>query len=479
MGLAIQLKRMGIDDLVILEREADLGGTWHVNRYPGLAVDIPSATYSFSFAPNPYWSRVFCRGPELKQYCDHVADTFDLRRHMRFGESVTGARWDEDASLWRISTAEGGVLTARYLFACTGYLSEPQLPDIAGLEEFAGPMVHTAQWDDSVDMAGKRIAVIGTGATAVQLIPRLAKVAAELTVYQRTPIWVFPKYDRRIPGFLQRLYARIPATQKVARFIGWAGIESLLVFGVLHYRYFGFFNRIAAALTIAQLRRQVPDPELRRKLTPDYDYGCKRPTVANDYYSTFTKPSVHLETTTIDHVDEHGVVTTDGRRTDIDVLVLATGFSLWESKFPAFEIIGRDGRDLGKWWRANGFQAYAGMTVPGFPNFVPQACPYAFSGLSFFNTIEYQMTHLERLFAAMRERGADTFEVRTEANDRFLAAARRNLDSSVFTRGNCSSAHSYYWDPNGEPSLLRPTSTITTRRGASRFPLEDYTYAAS
>ena len=224
----------------------------------------------------------------------------------------------------------------------------------------------------------------------------------------------------------------------------------------------------------AHLKRQVPDPELRAKLTPDYDFGCKRPTFSNDYYPTLTRSDVHLETAPIDHVDAAGVVTVDGGRADLDVLVLATGFNLWETNFPAIEVVGREGRDLGQWWRATRFQAYEGITVPKFPNFFSLNSPYSYSGLSYFTTIETQMAHMERLLGAMQEQGAATFEVTEEANDAFLERMRGLLRNSVFNAGSCASARSYYFNQHGEAVLLRPSSTRAAHREATRFPLADY-----
>jgi cation diffusion facilitator CzcD-associated flavoprotein CzcO len=477
MGAAIQLKRLGIDDLIILEREDDLGGTWHVNRYPGLAVDIASVTYSYSFEPNPYWSRLFAPGPELKRYAEHVAAKYDLRRHMRFDTLVDGARWDEDAQHWVVQIAGGEPLTARYLLTATGFLSQPHTPDIPGIDTFAGKIIHTSAWDENHDLAGKRAAVIGTGATAVQLIPEIAPKLAELTVYQRTPIWVTPKQDGTIPKSVQRLFARLPVTQRAARVANAGVLEVLMVSAVLHFRQAQLLNRGAALVAKAHLRRQVPDPELRRKLTPDYDFGCKRPTFSNTYYPTFNRSNVHLETTPIERVEPDGIVTTDGAKTAIDTLILATGFNIWDTNFPALEIVGRDGRNLGTWWRENRFQAYEGVAVPFFPNYLTLASPYAYSGLSYFTTIESQMRHMKRLFRELRRRGATTFEVSEHANDQFLDRVTDKLASSVFYLGSCSTAHSYYFNQHGEAAILRPTSTINAFREADRFPLDDYAYA--
>ncbi len=478
MGAGIQLDRLGIRDYVILDREDDLGGTWHVNHYPGLAVDIASVTYSYSFEPNPYWSRLFAPGAELKRYAQHVAEKYDLRRRMRFGTTVTGARWDDDAHHWAVHLAGGETLTATYLITATGFLSQPKKPDIDGVDDFAGKVIHSADWDHDYDLTGRRAAVIGTGATGVQLIPELATRVAELTVYQRTPIWVVPKLDGPIPRPLRRLFARLPITQRAARVANSALLEALTFTGVLHYRQARLGALGAELLARAHLRRQVKDPELRRKLTPRYSFGCKRPTFSNDYFPTFTRPHVHLETESIARIEPDGIVTADGRKTEIDTLVLATGFDLWETNFPAIEIIGREGRDLGKWWRDTRFQAYEGITVPHFPNLLSLNSPYAYTGLSYFWTIEAQMRHMERLFGELRRRGADTFEVTKEANDAFLARMTDDLADSVFYQGNCGPARSYYFNPHGEAALLRPATVLAGRREAGSFPLDDYTYAA-
>ncbi|HEU0190596.1 MAG TPA: NAD(P)/FAD-dependent oxidoreductase [Mycobacterium sp.] len=474
IGAAIQLKELGFDDITILEREADLGGTWHVNRYPGLAVDIPSTTYSYWFEPNPHWSRLFATGPELKQYANHVADKYDVRRHMRFNTVVEGARWDEDEQRWRIALTDGGTLHARYLITATGFLSQPHTPDIPGITGFEGRLIHTTAWDDSYDFTDRNVGLIGTGATALQLIPELAKTVANLTVFQRTAIWVAPKIDFRISPAVQRLFARVPLTQRSLRFITDNLLEFMTVVGVLRYRY---FRRLSiAAMDLCKIHRfiQVRDKELRAKLTPTYDLGCKRPSWSNDYNRSFTKPHVHLETGGIDRIEPDGVITADGSKIAIDTLVLATGFDLWDANFPAIEVIGREGRNLGKWWRENRFQAYQGVSMPMFPNYLSLASPYAFSGLSFFNTMEYQMRHMKRLFGEVKRRGAATFEVTEEANTRFLDRMTHNLDTSVFYAGNCATSRSYYFNNSGEATLLRPTSVRNAVRDGDRFPLTDY-----
>jgi cation diffusion facilitator CzcD-associated flavoprotein CzcO len=472
IGAAIQLKRLGYENILIVDREDDLGGTWHVNRYPGLACDIPSTTYSYWFEPNPDWSRLYAPGDEIKRYADRVADKYDVRRHMRFNTAVDSARWDEDTRVWQVALAGGDTVTAQFLITATGVLSQPRNPDIPGIGKFAGRIVHTTAWEDDYDFTGRRVGIIGTGATAVQLIPELAKHAADLTVYQRTPIHVTPKTDFAIPKVMQRLFAGVPLIQRAVRLMTDALYEITFVLAVLHYRRFWWLNRAGANSSKMLRFVSIRDKELRRKLTPDYDLGCKRPTFSNSYYRTFTEPHVHLQAAGIERIEPDGIVASDGTKTEIDTLVLATGFDLWEANFPAIEIIGRDGRNLGKWWRNYGFQAYQGVSIPYFPNLLSLASPYAVS-LNFFDMMEYQMRHMNRLLGEVRRRNATTFEVTEEANDRFCDRLGKLQYNTVFHLGACANSRSYYFSPSGQ-TYLRATSTRTTVSEQTRFPLSDY-----
>jgi cation diffusion facilitator CzcD-associated flavoprotein CzcO len=396
---------------------------------------------------------------------------------MRFNTTVESARWDDEAGAWQVTLAGGDTLTTRYLITATGFLSQPRTPDIPGITSFEGKVIHTTDWDDDYDPAGRRVAIIGTGATAVQLIPELAKTAADLTVYQRTPIWVVPKLDIRFGERARKLFARVPLTQRAVRAITDGIYEFMVYVGVLRHRYFSRLNIAAGDLAKMHRFASIRDPELRRKLTPDYDFGCKRPTFSNGYYRVFTKPHVHLQADGIARIEPDGIVNADGSKTVIDTLVLATGFDMWDANFPAIEIVGREGRNLGKWWRDTRFQAYQGLTVPYFPNFLSLASPYAFLGLNFFNTMEYQMRHMDRLFSEMKRRGATTFEISEEANDRYLDRMTELLGDSLFTLGNCASARSYYFNPAGEATLLRPMTTRAALREASEYPVTDYKIA--
>ncbi len=479
MGAAIQLNRMGIEDILIVDRESDVGGTWHINTYPGLAVDIASTTYCYSFEPNPHWSRVYARGGELKAYALHVAGKYNLRRYMQFNSTVEKAVYDSRGRFWTVHVEGRRPVTARILILATGFLSQPKLPDIPGLDSFEGKVIHTARWDHDYDLTGKRAAVIGTGATAVQLLPEIAPKLAQMDVYQRTPIWVTPKFDARIPGNIQSLFERLPLTQRLARYFTSSVLETVMVTGALHYKQFSFLTDSLERACKAHMARQIPDPDLRRKLTPAYSFGCKRPTFSNDYYPTFMRPNVELITEGIDHIEPDGIVSRDGKKRKIDALILATGYKVWEKgNFPAFDVIGREGTELGAWWDKNGYQSYEGISVHGFPNLFYFASPYAFTGLSYFFAIEAQMKHVSRCLAEMRRRGATEFEVDASAQARFVGQMKNNLGSTVFVNGSCASSNSYYFNQHGESPLLRPTPTAMGLWSAGHYPLKDYHFAA-
>jgi cation diffusion facilitator CzcD-associated flavoprotein CzcO len=475
MGAAIALRREGIDSILIVDRNADVGGTWFANTYPGIAVDIASVTYSFSFEQNPYWSRQFAPGAELAAYARHVADKYDLRRHMRFGLSVERVVYDEKHKLWTISIAGQAPVTARVLVVATGYLSRPKLPDIPGIENFAGKVIHTAAWDHNFELAGKRVAVIGTGATSVQLVPELAKVAAQLDVYQRTPIWVAYKPDAKVPRWLQRLYAQLPFLQRLHRFVNASLTDLSYGAAVLQHRRLPLLTKLAENHSRRHMRAAIPDPELRARLTPRYEFGCKRPTFSNTYYPTFMLPHVRLVTDPIARIEADGIVTQSGDKRDINVLVLATGFKVWErDSFNA--IIGKGGVNLYEQWEATRYTSYEGITIHGFPNMFYVPSPYSYTGLSFFFTIEGQMQHIARCMRELRARGANSFEVKAEAEEAFVDAMVARGQQTVWARKSCVGTYSYYFDSHGQPSLVRP---MTAAEGDLRhrfFPLHHYRF---
>jgi cyclohexanone monooxygenase len=475
LGAAIKLREAGFDDFVLLEDGDGVGGTWHWNTYPGVAVDIPSFSYQFSFAQRSDWSRTYAPGSELKRYADDLADQYDVRRNVRFHTRVQRAEWDEDAALWRLSLGGGEELTGRYLLNASGALTTPKLPDIDGIDTFAGTTVHTARWPEGLDLTGKRVAVIGTGASAVQVIPEIAPDVAELTVFQRTPIWCFPKLDLPLPGPLQ-LGLRLPGARTAARLAAQSFVEVTFPIAAHYHRWFPLASQMEKAGK-RYLAQQVEDRETRRKLTPAYGVGCKRPSFHNSYLATYNRANVHLETTPITEVTPTGVRTSDGTLHEIDVLILATGFQVLEGdSVPTYELVGRDGT-LSAYWDKNRLQAYQGVSVPGFPNFFTVFGPYGYNGSSYFALIEAQVHHIVRCLRRARRVGADKVEVTEEANERYFASMLRRRDKQVFWQESCSQANSYYFDKHGDVAL-RPNLTLESVWHSRRFPLEDYEFSA-
>jgi len=484
MGAAIELKKLGIERILILDRMDDLGGTWHINQYPGIAVDIPSPTYSYSFEPNPKWSRMYAPGNELKSYALHVANKYKLKHLMRFQREVSHSQYNEQGKYWTLrckdkTTEREETFTTQFLILATGFLSQPKNPEIPGLESFAGKTIHTAAWDHDYQLAGKKVAVIGTGATSVQLLPEIAPQVEQLNVYQRTAIWVAPKVDRKISKRQQAAFEKFPFIQRALRMVTSSVLEVGMVLAALYNKQFPFIARNAEAMCTYHLNRQIKDKELRKKLTPTYSFGCKRPTFSNHYFRTFTRNNVELVIDKILRIEKEGIVSLNNNGTEqlrkIDTLILATGFKMWEKgNFPAFEVYGKNGRELGAHWLENGYECYDGISVEGFPNFFNLASPYAFTGLSYFFSIEGQMKHINRCITAMRKANAESFEVDKKAQERFVVDMKQRLQNTIFSNANCSTSNSYYFNGRGEANLLRPTTTMAALWRADHFPVQDY-----
>jgi cation diffusion facilitator CzcD-associated flavoprotein CzcO len=477
MGAAIELLDRGIKSFSIIERADDVGGTWRDNRYPGVAVDITSFVYSYSFEQDPNWSRVFAPGNELRNYARRVASKYGLYPYMRFGVGVDRAEFDEDAHLWRVQTSEG-LITARHLISATGGLISPKLPDIDGVEDFQGELMHTARWDHTVDLTGKRVAVIGTGATAVQLIPEIAPRVAHLDVYQRTPIWVLRKPDARLPGWLRTVFRWSGLAQRGVRATTDALTESLMIIAAVYYRHMPWLVRWAERAGVNNMREQLPDnPELWDKLTPRYGFGCKRPTFSNEYFATFARDNVDLVTTPIRRITTGGIETTDGTEREIDVLILATGYKVFEKgNLPSYDVIGRNGTDLGEFWEENRYQAYEGLTVPGYPNFYIMLGPYALIGSSYFKMVEGNAIHVARCIEAARERDATCVEIRQDVHDRYFQDIQRRQQGTVFLNHNCSTSNSYYFDRHGDAPMLRPSTSFEMLWRAKHLPMDHYRF---
>jgi cation diffusion facilitator CzcD-associated flavoprotein CzcO len=479
IGAAIALKRAGIDDFVIFERADAIGGTWRDNTYPNVAVDIPSLTYQFSFEMNPDWSRLFAPGAEVWAYAEHCVDKYGLRDHLRLGQEVTTATFDERNDVWRLRIGRR-VVTTRFLICALGALTQPKAPDIPGVDKFAGTTVHTARWDPGLDLGGQRVGVIGTGATAVQLVPWIADRAAHTYVFQRTPIWVLPKPDVAIPAPVRAAFKYLPFVQDSVRLGASAAVEVGMVAGVIYNRQAPAISRGVEQLGRAWLRRQVAAPVLRDQLTPRYGFGCKRPSFSNDYYRTFTREDTTLVTDPIARITPTGIRTKDGEHRKLDTLVLATGFLVSEPEnTPSIPLTGRAGLGLREFWHSERFQAYHGTSVPGFPNLFSIFGPYAATGSSWMFMVEYQSHHAVRVIKEARKRRATAVEVRQEPHDRYFADILRRQQNTIFFNNNCGPANSYYFDHHGDAPFLRPATALESWWRSRRFDLDDYRYALS
>ncbi|MFG2442940.1 flavin-containing monooxygenase [Nocardia fluminea] len=475
IGVAIELRKAGFDDFVIIDEADGVGGTWHWNTYPGVAVDIPSFSYQFSFEQRTDWSRVYAPGRELKAYAESCVDKYELRPRIRFGTTVVGADFDERAGHWVLHTTDGDDLTASFVISATGVLTRPKLPDIPGIEGFAGATMHTSRWDHRQDLRGKRVAIIGTGASAVQVIPEIASRVEHLTVFQRTPIWCLPRPDLPLP-LAARLALKVPGGRAVTRLVSQTYVEVTFPLAA-HYHRSLPTAAIGERAGLAHLRRQVKDPAVRDALTPRYALGCKRPSFSNDYLSTFNRANVTLETAAISEITATGVRTAEGADHRADVLILATGFKVMESgNMPTYDLHGVGGRDLETWWDENRLQAYEGVSVPGFPNFFSIIGPYGYNGASYFTLIENQTRHILRCLHHARNNDAARIEVTEEANDRYFREMLARRGGQVFWDESCAAANSYYFDKHGDVPL-RPTSTLESAWRSGHFPLTDYVFS--
>ena len=475
LGVAISLDRAGLSDYRIIEAGDGVGGTWYWNTYPGIAVDIPSFSYQFSFEQSAQWSRTYAPGRELRAYAEHCADKYGLRPKITLGTRVLGVSFDDDADLWRVELDSGETVTARFLINASGALTIPKPPDIDGVDSFVGVTMHTARWDHSQDLTGKRVAIIGTGASAVQVIPEIASAVEQLTVFQRTPIWCFPKFDVPLSR-AARCAMRIPGGKSLHRWISQAYVE--LTFPIAaHYFTLNPFAKRMDEGGKAYLRRQVRDPVVRDKLTPRYAVGCKRPGFHNTYLSTFNRSNVELVTEPIERITATAVVTADGEAHDADVLILATGFKVMDIDSGTYPVTGVGGLSLVEYWDTNRLQAYEGVSVPGFPNMFTVFGPYGYVGSSYFALIEAQSHHIARCLTHAQRRGASRVEVTADANDRFFAEMLGKRHRQIFWQDSCKLANSYYFDKHGDVPL-RPDTTVQAYWRSRRFPLSDYRFSA-
>jgi cation diffusion facilitator CzcD-associated flavoprotein CzcO len=478
IGAGIKLKKAGIHSFAILERGEDIGGVWHFNTYPGIAVDISSFTYSFSFEQNPDWSRTFAPGHELKTYANHCVDKYALIEHFKFNTSVTKTEFDEGQHVWTIYLSDGKKIVTRHIFSCTGPLSQPKSPDIKGLQDFNGKVMHPARWDHDYELKDKKVAIIGTGATSVQLVPTIAPDLERLDVYQRTPIWILPKSDRPISKKERFAFRYIPGAQSAVRMFTNIMSELALVSGIIYNKQFPQILRTAEKICRKHLHKQIESPQLREKLSPRYGFGCKRPSLSNKFYPAFNRDNVDLITDGIEEITENGIVTTDGTHREIDCLITATGYRTMEKgNLPTYEVYGVGGLELGCFWEEQRYQAYEGITVPNFPNyFIISFGPRSVTGASWFSIIEAHTTHAIRCLKEANRRQSTSIEVKQTSHDRYFQKVLKREQNNVMFNNDCTGSNSYYYDKNGDAAYLRPSSGLEMWWSCRRFPLKDYQF---
>lgn len=465
LGMAMRLQQAGEHDFVLLERADDLGGTWRDNHYPGAACDVPSHLYSFSHRPNADWSRSFSDQGEILDYLRRCASDSGVLDRVRFGHEVLAADWDEAEQRWSIETA-GGAFSAQVLVSAAGPLSDPIVPKLPGLETFEGASFHSATWDHSFDLAGKRVAVVGTGASAIQFVPQIQPTAAQLHLFQRTAPWVTPRHDRAYKPVERWAFRHLPGLQKASRTAIYWGRESFVLGFAMERRLLGILERVARR----HLRRQVRDPDLRARLTPDYTIGCKRILISNDFYPALTRPNAELVTDGIAEVRPHSIVSTDGTERDVDAIIFGTGFHTTDLPI-AGRIRGRLGHSLAETW-SDGMQAYRGTTAHGFPNLFFVIGPNTGLGhTSMVFMIESQVSYILDALRTMDDRGLASVDVSAPVQDAYNAGLQEKMAGTVWTEGGCAS---WYLDARGRNSTLWPRFTFGFRALTRSFDVDNY-----
>ncbi|OAR26195.1 cyclohexanone monooxygenase [Streptomyces sp. ERV7] len=467
LGATVRLRREGITDFVVLERADSVGGTWRDNSYPGCACDVPSHLYSFSFAPNPEWPRTFSGQQHIRAYLEHVADTFRLRSHIRFDHEVTMMRWDGEQLYWVIECANGSVLHADVVVSATGPLSDPKMPEIPGLDTFPGKVFHSARWDHDYDLRGKRVAMIGTGASAIQIVPAIQPEVRTLTLFQRTPPWVMPRVDRAITAPERWLHRQLPFTGAARRGLLW-GIRELQVSAFTKRP-----NELGLVESLAKrnMARAIKDPALRAKLTPDYRIGCKRILLSSEYYPTLAKPNVDLVASGLSEVRGSTLVAADGTETEVDAIIFGTGFHVTDMPI-ADRVVGAEGHTLAQAWKG-GMESLRGATAAGFPNWMTIIGPNTGLGnSSMILMIESQLSYMADYLRQLDVLGGRVaLAARPSAVGAWNRRVQERMKRTVWNTGGCTS---WYLDASGRNTTIWPGTTGEFRRATREVDLGEY-----
>jgi cation diffusion facilitator CzcD-associated flavoprotein CzcO len=463
--MGVKLREAGENDFIMLERASDVGGTWRDNHYPGCACDVPSHLYSFSFEANPDWSRMYAPQPEIYAYLRHCAQKYDLLKHVRFNANLIGARYDEARGLWQVQSEDGRRFEAEVLVSGMGGLSNPMVPDLKGLERFEGQVFHSANWDHRYDFEGKQVAVIGSGASAIQFVPKIAPQVDQLHYFQRTPPWVVPKDDRPLRDDERADFAANPWRQR---------LERIKLYWTLELRFLAFkfkpeWMGLVAKVAKHKIAQAIPDKDLRAKLTPDYTPGCKRLLISNDYYPALARTNVNVITEGIKEITARGVVSQDGVERQVDAIVFGTGFKV-QDPIPPRTVFGRGGQDLAELWK-KGPEAYMGITVTGFPNFFILMGPNTGLGHnSMVFMIESQVHYVMQALKTMKEHGLKTLDVKPQAQQQFIDKVQDDLRATVWNSG----CKSWYLNAQGRNVSLWPGFTFAYRLKTRSFKLNKY-----
>ncbi|MER5752298.1 NAD(P)/FAD-dependent oxidoreductase [Streptomyces sp. NPDC002088] len=466
LGAAVRLRREGITDFVVLERADSVGGTWRDNNYPGCACDVPSHLYSFSFAPNPDWPRTFSGQEHIRAYLEHVTDVFRLRPHIRFGTEVQRMTWSPQELRWDIETA-AGAFSADFVVSATGPLSDPRIPDLPGLDSFPGKVFHSARWDHDHDLRGKRVAMVGTGASAIQIVPAIQPQVGRLTLFQRTPPWVMPRVDRAITGAERALHRALPVTSQLRRGLLWGLRELQVQAFTKHPDELGFVEQLAKR----NMARAIKDPALRAKLTPDYRIGCKRILLSSAYYPALARPNVDVVASGLREVRGSTLVAADGTETEADVIVFGTGFHVTDMPI-AERVVGAEGKTLAESWK-DGMEALRGASAAGFPNWMTIIGPNTGLGnSSMILMIESQLNYMADFVRQLDVLGGRAaLDARPSAVHAWNRRVQERMKRTVWNTGGCTS---WYLDGNGRNTTIWPGTTSEFRRATRRVDLAEY-----
>ena len=469
---ALKLKESGRDSFVIFERASEIGGTWRDNTYPGCACDVPSHLYSIAKVPNPDWNYKFSKQPEILNYLKSVVKQYDLTQYIRLNSDIVDIKFIESEGIWQITDRIGNQSTVKFIISSTGPLNRAVIPKFEGLESFKGAKFHSSKWDKTCDIKGTKVAVIGTGASAIQIVPTIAPDVAQLMVFQRTPAWITPRRDRKTLSFEKALYRMFPATQKFMRegfywineFLGKAFVGNDRIY------------KISKFVSLQKLKSEVKDPETRRKLTPQYNLGCKRVLVSDDYYPTFNRSNVHLITDDIEKITENSIITKDGQAHEVDIIVFATGFEAADLNLYT-KILGIKGTNLIEEWSETGAEAFHGTTVSGYPNLALLLGPNTGLGHnSVIHIMESQMNYVLDYLEILEKNGDYSYlDVKPQLQKEHNESVQKQFEGTVWASG----CKSWYMNKNGRNTTLYPRLTVQFRKETQKVNLEEYSLVAN